>query len=69
MTRLELDYRLAHAVERGAAILVAFYRLAAAYHATHGDGLWLTCADATCRANASNLRRWRGEELEPALQA
>ena len=67
MTRNELDYRLEEAAERSARILVAFCRLATLYHATHsGTGLWLTCDDATCRTNAANLRRWRGERPDHA---
>jgi hypothetical protein len=63
MTHQDIDYRLDQAAERCATILVAFCRLATAYHATHArKGLWLMCDDPTCRANASNLRRWRSHE-------
>jgi hypothetical protein len=67
MIRQEIDYRLDQAAERCATILVAFCRLATAYHSTHARaGLWLMCDDPTCRANACNLRRWRSDEPEPA---
>jgi hypothetical protein len=70
MMRPDIDFRLDHAAERCATILVAFCRLATAFHSTHARrGLWLMCDDPTCRANASNLRRWRSEELEPAWLA
>ncbi len=66
MTRQDIDYGLDQAAERSATILVAFCRLATAYHSTHArTGMWLTCDDPTCRANASNLRRWRNDDLEP----
>ena len=66
MTRPEIDYQLDQAAERCATILVAFCRLAAAYHSTHArKGVWLMCDDPTCRANACNLRRWRNDESEP----
>ena len=66
MTRREFDYRLDQAAERSATIFVAFCRLATAFHSTHaGTGMWLTCNNPTCRANASNLRRWRDDEPEP----
>jgi hypothetical protein len=68
MKPFEIDYRLDLAAERSATILVAFCRLATAFHSTHGTaGRWLSCEDPTCRANASNLRRWRGEEIECAV--
>jgi hypothetical protein len=70
MTRSEIDYRLDQAAERSATILVAFCRLAMAYHSTHaGSGMWLMCDDPMCRANAANLRRWRGEELHGSAAA
>ena len=66
MTRPHIDYQLDQAAERCATILVAFCRLATAYHSTHArKGVWLMCDDPTCRANACNLRRWRSDEPEP----
>jgi hypothetical protein len=68
MTIAELHYRLDESAERYATILVAFCRLATAYHATHASaGLWLTCDDPVCHANATNLRRWRGESSRHSL--
>ena len=66
MMRPEIDYHLDQAAERCATILVAFCRLATAYHATHArSGMWLTCEDPTCQANASNLRQWRTDDGVP----
>ena len=68
LTPGELEYRLDEAAERYATILVAFCRLATAYHATHARaGLWLKCDDPVCQTNAANLRRWRGHETDRSL--
>jgi hypothetical protein len=55
--RDEYDFRLDEAAERFARLLVAFRKLASAYHATHDRaGFWLTCSDAQCRENVTRMR-------------